>query len=97
MPLGQEIEGYRVIVGRVDDNPEQWSWTVVRPNGVKMVETGFTSCRAAASAGRIALEKCLDKLSLKGSEQNLGDGTDPGAELDESYCSITGGNHHPDA
>lgn len=93
MSLGQEIQGFRVIVTRINDNPEQWSWMIVRSDGVKMVETGFTSCRAARSAGRIALEESLDRLSLKGSEQDQREGGCRSTDLGEASCSITG---HPD-
>ena len=37
-----------------------------------MVETGFTSYRAAMLAGRIALEEFLDKLSLRKANRGKG-------------------------
>ena len=65
MPLSQGNQGFRVSVARINDMPGQWSWTIVWPNGVKVVETGFASYRAAMLTGQIALEEVLDKLSLK--------------------------------
>jgi hypothetical protein len=64
MSLSQTNRGFRVLVARINNAPEQWSWTIVRPNGVKMVETGFGSRRAAMSAGRLALEEFLEKRTL---------------------------------
>ena len=63
MSTSQVNRDLRMFVARIGDDPEQWNWTIVGPNGVKMVETGFTSCRAALSAGRLALEKLLGRGS----------------------------------
>jgi hypothetical protein len=60
--------GFCVVVTRIVDNPEQWSWTILRrdpPLGAKIVETGYPSQGAALSAGRLALGKLLGKLSVE--------------------------------
>jgi hypothetical protein len=64
MSVSQGNRGLRVVVARISDIPEQWSWTIAWPNGVKVVETGFTFWGAAMLAGRIALQEFLDRLSL---------------------------------
>ena len=68
MSHSKENQGFYVVVTRINDEPERWSWTIVRRNppiGAKIVETGFTSYTAAMSAGRVALKDFLDRLSLE--------------------------------
>jgi hypothetical protein len=60
--------GFYVVVTKINDNPEQWGWTIRRrspPIGVKLEERGFPSHRAAVLAGRVALVDFLDSLSLE--------------------------------
>jgi hypothetical protein len=68
MPLSNGNRGYYVVVTRIEDDPEQWVWTILRrspPIGAKIVETGFASYGAAMSAGRVALKEFLEKLSIE--------------------------------
>lgn len=66
--LSRENRGFLVVVNRINDNPEDWGWTIVRRNppiGAKIVETGFGSYSAASSAGRVALKEFLERLSVE--------------------------------
>ena len=73
MSCNTRNRGFYVVVTKINDDPEQWGWTIKRRNppiGVRLEERGFPSHRAAASAGRVALEEFLDSLSFE--ETNKG-------------------------
>jgi hypothetical protein len=57
---------YYVVISRRREQPERWSWEIVRkskPLGVRLTADGFQSETAAQFAGRRALEDFLIQLS----------------------------------
>ena len=59
---------YYVGISRRREQPERWSWEIVRkskPLGIKMTGDGFQSHSAAQFAGKQALEDFLSELSKK--------------------------------
>jgi hypothetical protein len=57
---------YNVVISRRREQPERWSWEIVRkskPLGVRLTADGFQSEGAAQFAGRRALEDFLIQLS----------------------------------
>src|SRR5882757_4232351 len=57
---------YNVVISRRHEQPERWSWEIVRkskPLGVRLTADGFQSEGAAQFAGRRALEDVLIQLS----------------------------------
>ena len=68
MSYNTKNRGFYVVVTKINENPEQWGWTIKRKNppiGVKLEERGLPSHRAAVLAGRVALIDFLDSLSLE--------------------------------
>jgi Protein of unknown function (DUF3622) len=57
---------YFVITYRRGENPDLWSWEILRkskPLGIKMTGEGFHSETAAKSAGKQALQDFLSDLA----------------------------------
>jgi hypothetical protein len=57
---------YYVVISRRREQPERWSWEIVRkskPLGVRLTADGFQSETAAQFAGRRVLEDFLIQLS----------------------------------
>ena len=62
----QPINDYYVITSRLSQQPERWSWEILRkskPLGIKMTGDGFQSDTAAQFAGKQALAEFLADLS----------------------------------
>ena len=60
------IDDYSVITSRRSQQPERWSWEILRkskPLGIKMTGDGFQSEMAAQFAGKNALAEFLADLS----------------------------------
>jgi hypothetical protein len=60
------IDDYYVITSRRGQQPERWSWEILRkskPLGIKMTGDGFQSEMAAQFAGKNALAEFLADLS----------------------------------
>jgi hypothetical protein len=60
------INDYYVVTSRRGQQPERWSWEILRkskPLGVKMTGDGYPSDTAAQFAGKQALAEFLDELS----------------------------------
>jgi hypothetical protein len=60
------INDYYVITSRRGQQPERWSWDILRkskPLGIKMTGDGYQSDTAAQFAGRQALVEFLAELS----------------------------------
>lgn len=59
-------DDYHVITSRQGENPERWSWELLRkskPLGIKMSGDGYQSNSAAQFAGKLALADFLSELS----------------------------------
>ena len=60
------IDDYRVVISRRGQQPERWSWEILRkskPLGIKMTGDGYQSDTAAQFAGKQALAEFLAELS----------------------------------
>ena len=60
------INDYYVVTSRRGQNPDRWSWEILRksiPLGIKMTGDGFQSDTAAQFAGKQALAEFLTELS----------------------------------
>jgi hypothetical protein len=60
------IDDYYVITSRRGQQPERWSWEILRkskPLGIKMARDGYQSEMAAQFAGKNALAEFLADLS----------------------------------
>jgi len=60
------IDDYYVITSRRGQQPERWSWEILRkskPLGIKMTADGYQSDTAARFAGNQALAEFLTDLS----------------------------------
>ncbi|MGB6394539.1 MAG: DUF3622 domain-containing protein [Bradyrhizobium sp.] len=60
------INDYYVVTSRRGQQPERWSWEILRkskPLGIKMTGDGFQSEMAAQFAGKNALAEFLADLS----------------------------------
>ena len=60
------INDYYVVTSRRCQQPERWSWEILRkskPLGIKMTGDGFQSDTAAQFAGKQALAEFLADLS----------------------------------
>ncbi len=60
------INDYYVVTSRRGQNPDRWSWEILRkskPLGIKMTGDGFQSDTAAQFAGKQALAEFLADLS----------------------------------
>ena len=60
------INDYYVVTSRRGQQPERWSWEILRkskPLGIKMTGEGFQSEMAAQFAGKNALAEFLADLS----------------------------------
>jgi hypothetical protein len=62
------INDYYVVASRRGQQPERWSWEILRkskPLGIKMTGDGFQSDSAAQFAGKQALAEFLAELSIE--------------------------------
>jgi hypothetical protein len=60
------VNDYYVSTSRRSQNPDRWSWEILRkskPLGIKMTADGFQSDAAAQFAGKQALAEFLADLS----------------------------------
>ena len=60
------ISDYYVVTSRRGQQPERWSWEILRkskPLGIKMIGDGYQSDMAAQFAGKQALAEFLAELS----------------------------------
>jgi len=60
------INDYYVVTSRRGQQPERWSWEILRkskPLGIKMTGDGYQSDMAAQFAGKEALAEFLAELS----------------------------------
>ena len=60
------INDYYVVTSRRGQNPDRWSWEILRkskPLGIKMTGDGYQSDIAAQFAGKQALAEFLAELS----------------------------------
>jgi hypothetical protein len=64
--MATDLNDYYVITSRRGEQPECWSWEILRkskPLGIKMADDGYQSDQAAQFAGKRALTNFLLDLT----------------------------------